>query len=83
MIPLQEIDFHTDKKVFYKAHLVKPDGSSTFSAEVIVYDSEVQPPFSSVVSFHQQFQNAQAAFAHALRFQSSSPPKGTRNQLAG
>ena len=65
MIPLQEINFHTDKKVFYKVDIIKLAGSSSFSVEVNIYDSEFQPPFHSLVSFH-QFQDAKAAFGHAL-----------------
>jgi hypothetical protein len=62
MIPLQEIDVHTDKNVFYKVHIIAPTGQAPFSAEVLVYDSEFKPPFASVVSFHQYFQDAKAAF---------------------
>lgn len=68
VIPLQEIDIHTNKKVFYKLHLVAPSGFAPFFTEVIVYDSEFNPPFQSNVSFHQQFQDATAAFAHALNW---------------
>ena len=66
MIPLQEVDIHTDKKVFYKVHLVAPTGAAPFFAEVLVYDSDFAPPFQSNVSFHQQFNTASDAFAHSL-----------------
>lgn len=68
MIPLQEVDIHTDKNVFYKLHLIAPTGAAPFSVEVLVYDSEFTPPFQSNVSFHQQFQSASDAFAHALNW---------------
>ncbi|QDX96293.1 hypothetical protein EGD00_02690 [Pectobacterium carotovorum subsp. carotovorum] len=66
MIPIQEVDIHTDKKVFYKLHLVAPTGAAPFSTEVLVYDSEFNPPFISRVTFHHQFQDSKAAFAHGL-----------------
>lgn len=68
MIPLQEVDIHTDKKVFYKVHLVAPTGVAPFFTEVLVYDSEFNPPFQSSVSFHQQFKDAGDAFTHALNW---------------
>ena len=71
MIPLQEVDIHTDRKVFYKVHLVAPTGVAPFFTEVFVYDSEFQPPFQSSVSFHQQFNSAKDAFAHALNWTKS------------
>jgi hypothetical protein len=66
MVPIQEVDIHTDKKVFYKLHIVAPTGAAPFFTEVLVYDSEFNPPFASTVTFHQQFQDANAAFSHAL-----------------
>lgn len=66
MIPLQEVDIHTDKKVFFKLHLVAPTAAAPYSTEVLVYDAEFKPPFQSVVSFHQQFTTAKDAFTHAL-----------------
>lgn len=68
MIPLQEVNIHTDKNVFYKLHLITPTGAAPFSVEILVYDSEFNPPFESKVSFHQQFQCASDAFAHALNW---------------
>lgn len=68
MIPLQEIDVQTDKNVFYKLHLVAPTGGVPFFIEVFIYDSEFVPPFQSNVSFRQQFADATAAFAHALKW---------------
>ena len=68
MVPLQEVDIHTDKKVFYKVHLVAPTGAAPFFTEVLVYDSEFDPPFQSNVSFHQQFNGAKDAFTHALNW---------------
>lgn len=68
MIPLQEVDIHTDKKVFYKVHLVAPTGAAPFFTEVLVYDSEFVPPFQSNVSFHQQFNTANDAFTHSLNW---------------
>lgn len=66
MVPIQEVDFHTDKKVFYKLHIISPTGTAPFFTEVFVYDSEFNPPFVSTVTFHQQFQDSKAAFAYAL-----------------
>lgn len=66
MIPLQEIDIHTEKNVFFKVHLVAPTESPPFSTEVLFYDSEFSPPFQSTVSFHRQFNTAKDAFTHAL-----------------
>lgn len=68
MIPLQEVDIHTNQNVFYKLHLIAPTGAAPFSVEVLLYDSEFDPPFQSHVSFSQQFQNASAAFTHALNW---------------
>ena len=68
MIPLQEVDVHTDKKVFYKVHLLAPNGVAPFFTEILVYDSDFDPPFQSNVSFHQQFNNASDAFNHALNW---------------
>lgn len=68
MIPLQEVDVHTDKKVFYKLHLVAPTGAAPFTAEVLVYDSEFNPAFASTVSFHQHFSSADDAFVHAINW---------------
>ncbi len=68
MIPLQEIDIHTDKKVFYKVHLVAPTGAAPFFTEVLVYDSEFSPPFQPNVAFHQQFNSASDAFTHAINW---------------
>jgi len=68
MVPVQEVDIHTDKKVFLKVHLVRPYGSSVYSAEVIVYDSEYNPPFSSIVSFPEKSQSAHDAYERALKW---------------
>lgn len=68
MIPLQDVDVHTDKQVFYKLHLVASSGAAPFWAEVLVYDSEFNPPFVSQVSFNQHFKNANDAFLHALNW---------------
>lgn len=68
MIPLQEIDIHTDKKVFYKVHLVAPTGTVPFFTEVLVYNSELSPPLQSNVAFHQQFNSASDAFTHAINW---------------
>lgn len=68
MIPLQEVDIHTDKNVFYKLHLIAPTGAAPFSVEVLVYDSEFSPSFQSNVSFHQQFNDASDAFEHGLNW---------------
>ena len=54
MIPIQEIDTHTDKQVLFNIHLVAPTAAASFSTEVLVYDSEFSPPFQSTVLFHQQ-----------------------------
>lgn len=75
MIPVQDIDIHTDKAVFYKLHLVQPSSGSAFSTgpssnpfsvEVLVYDSEFEPPYSSAIRFPQQFSKAEDAFEHGI-----------------
>lgn len=76
MTPLQDIDIHSDNSVFYKLHLVSPHGSSfavpasakLFSVEVLVYDSEFKPPYSSAIRFHEQFATAELAFEHGLKW---------------
>lgn len=68
MIPVQEVNFHTDKKVFYKLHIISSTGTTPFFAEVFVYDSEFDPPFTSTVNFHQNFQDSKAAFTHVLNW---------------
>ncbi len=30
MVPIQEVDFHTDKKVIYKLHIISPTGAAPF-----------------------------------------------------
>lgn len=66
MVPIQEVDFHTDKKVIYKLHIISPTGAAPFFTEVFVYDSEFNPPFASMVTFQQQFQDSKAAFTYVL-----------------
>ena len=66
MIPLQEVDVHTTKNVLYKAQIIRPSGSSSFYAEVVLHDSEFQPPFSSSVTFRQQFQDEKAAYQQVI-----------------
>jgi hypothetical protein len=68
MIPLQDIDLHTDKQVFYKLHVIAPTGHAPFAAEVLVYDSEFDPAFASTVSFNQTFSDSRSAFAHAFNW---------------
>lgn len=68
MIQLQEVDAHTDKKVFFKLHLVTPTGVAPFFVEILVYDSEFTPPFQSNVLFHQQFNGSKEAFEHGIRW---------------
>jgi len=52
--------------VFYKAQIIRPTGSSSFYAEVVLHDSEFQPPFSSSITFRQQFQDEKAAYEQAI-----------------
>lgn len=75
MTPIQDIDVHTDKAVFYKLHLVRPSHGSEFgvnspaapfSVEVFVYDSEFKPPYSSAVRFAKQFSAPDDAFQQGL-----------------
>jgi hypothetical protein len=66
LIPLQEVDVHTTKNVLYKVQIIRPTGSSSFYAEVVLHDSEFQPPFSSSVTFRQEFQNEKAAYEQAI-----------------
>jgi hypothetical protein len=66
LIPLQEVDVHTSKNVFYKAQIIRPTGSSSFYAEVVLHDSEFQPPFSSSVTFRRQFQDEKAAYEQVI-----------------
>jgi hypothetical protein len=77
VIPIQDIDIHTDKSVFYKLNLIRPSHGSTFvaqtnnepfSVEVLVYDSEFNPPYFSAIRFPKQFAVAEAAFEHGLRW---------------
>jgi hypothetical protein len=75
MVPIQEVDIHTDKNVFYKLHIVSPTGAAPFFIEVLVYDSEFNPPFASKVNFHQQFQDANAAFMHGFSWVSGYSKK--------
>lgn len=62
----QEVDVHTSKNVLYKAQIIRPTCSSAFYAEVVLHDSEFQPPFSSRATFLQQFQDEEAAYEHAI-----------------
>ena len=73
MVPLQEVDVHTTKNVLYKAQIIRPTGSSSFYAEVVLHDSEFQPPFSSSVTFRQQFQDEKAAYQQVISWLWLSP----------
>lgn len=68
MIPLQEIDIHTDKNVFYKIHLIHPYNASFYAAEILVYDAELDPPYHSTVNLTQQFQEPGVSFNSAIRW---------------
>ena len=66
MVPLQEIDVHTDRKAFFKLHIVSPTKAAPFIPEVLVYDQDFSPPYQMSVAFPQQFPTAPDAFEHAL-----------------
>lgn len=69
MIPLQEIDVHTNKKVLYKVHILAlTENTTTFFTEVLVYDSDFEIPFQSNVVLRENFDSAKGAFEHALNW---------------
>jgi len=66
VIPIQEVDVHTDAKVSFRMHLVRPGSDGPFFTQIFVNDAQFEIPFSSSVQFHQQFDTAKEAFNHGL-----------------
>lgn len=68
MIPIQDVEFQTDKNVFYKLHLVAHNGEAPFLIELFIYDSKFVSPFQPEKLSDRRFNDAKDAFAHALQW---------------
>jgi len=74
MIPIQEIDLHTQNNVLYRVHLIGPSTDfvfsssrkNTFSVEILFYDSRTGQTSAWVIPFSEQFENPQSAFERGL-----------------
>ncbi|WPP47052.1 hypothetical protein [Pseudomonas sp. AN-1] len=68
MIPIQEIQISTSGNALHTIHIIQPSQSTTFGAEVIVYDPQFNTSYSSLVPISGSFPTASDAFEAAFKW---------------